>query len=259
MVLDHMTSLGLFDTLVPVASILTVSCLTLLILPRHQTFGLFLLVWWLMVVAISLQNTLFTQPNEWNRRDDWRGLAVLICVPIGILGALYMWFQTSPSFRNLILRKIPLWCMFAIHAYRLDGLSIVWPLIHGSIPKYLGLQTILLDVLIGTLSIPLIWETYRNGVGALAGGSWQREGVWLWNSLGLYDLVSAYLVLVMNFAGVGGSLVTDPPPRCGRLPSSPTHCVVSRSPGDWDPSSYVDLHRRHHSKARQYLASPCTH
>lgn len=202
-------TLGLFDTLVPVASILTVSGLTALILPRQEGFGLFLLVWWVIVVAISLQDKVFAKQNQWSR-NDWMGLLLLIGFPLGVLVALYTWFRVRPAFRIFLYRNCPLWCMFAIHVYRLDGLSIIWPLMNGSIPKYLGLQTIFLDVLIGAMSIPLLWMTYWKGVGALEGG-WQRDFVWFWNSLGLYDLASAYVILVMNFVRVGGSFVTDPP------------------------------------------------
>jgi hypothetical protein len=106
--------------------------------------------------------------------------------------------------------------MFAIHVYRLDGISLIGPLMNGTIPKYIGLQAMVLDILIGASSIPLLWMTYWNGIDPLAGG-WRRDGLWLWNSLGLYDLVSGYVFLAMNFARLGESrtttstLVTDPP------------------------------------------------
>ena len=212
---NNVAAFGLFDTLVPIASILTVSGLTVVVLPKHEVFGWFLLVWWLMAVMISLQDQLFANPTQWSA-GDWRGLVLLLGVPLGILGILYSWFQRSPAVRLLLLRDCPLWCLFAIHVYRLDGLSILWPLWRGNIPKYLGLQTILLDVLIGASAIPLVCTTYRHGVGVLlVEGGWQRQGIWLWNSLGLYDLVSAYVLVVMNFAQVGGggttTFITDPP------------------------------------------------
>ena len=215
---NNVVAFGLFDTLVPIASILTVSGLTALILPKHEAFGLFLLVWWLMVVGISIQDQIFANPTRWSP-GDWRGVVLLLGVPLGILGTLYTWFQRRPAVRVLLLRDCPLWCLIAIHVYRLDGLSILWPLWNGNIPKYLGLQTILLDVLIGASSIPLLWMTYRRGVaGLLVEGGWRRHGVWLWNSLGLYDLVSAYALVAMNFAQVGGgtttgsaTFITDPP------------------------------------------------
>lgn len=201
--------LGLFDTLTPMASIVTASFLTVYTLPRHGSFGIFVLLWWLTSVMISIQDRIFRQQDAWSE-NDLGGLVVLIGLPTLMIGVLFAWFQLRPAFRLFVLQKMPLWCMFAIHLYRLDGLSIILPLMNGSVPKYLGLQMILLDVLIGGSSIPLAWITYQKGVAALESG-WQRDFLWLWNSIGLYDLVSAYLVVVLNFSQIGGEVLCDPP------------------------------------------------
>ena len=47
-----------------------------------------------------------------------------------------------------------------------------------------------------------------------------RDVLWFWNSLGLYDVSSAYLVLILNVCGLGGSHITQPPllPSLGKHP-----------------------------------------
>lgn len=202
------SSFGLFDTLVPVASIVTISVLVVYILPKQECFGLFLLIWWTTSVIISLRSNLFVEAGKWSSYD-WSGMVVLLSFPAMILCALYAWFQMQPKLRIFLYKEVPLWALFGLHAYRLDGLSIILPFWRGSIPKYLGLQMILLDVLIGATSIPLAWLTFSRGADAVASG-WWKDCVWFWNSLGLYDLASAYIVLTMNFFQIGGAYVTDP-------------------------------------------------
>lgn len=202
------SALGLFDTLVPIASIVTISVLVVYILPKQDKFGLLLLIWWSLSVFLSLQNNFFKVVGEWSNHD-WIGMVVLLGFPTVVMGVLYKWFRMQPNLRGFIYQKIPLWAMFGLHVYRLDGLSIIVPFWRGSIPKYLGLQMMFLDVLIGATSIPLVYLVYSRGAEAVSTG-WKRDFVLFWNSLGLYDLTSAYVVLMMNFLKIGGSYVTEP-------------------------------------------------
>ncbi len=201
-------ALGLFDTLVPIASIVTISVLVVYILPKQEHFGLFLLIWWAMSVFLSLRNNFFGAVGEWSRNDGI-GMVVLLGFAALVQAVLYIWFRTQPNLRVFLYKKVPLWSLFALHVYRLDGLSIIVPFGRGDVPKYLGLQMILLDVLIGATSIPLTWLVYTKGADALVSG-WRRDLVGFWNSLGLYDLTSAYIVLIMNFWHIGGHYVTEP-------------------------------------------------
>jgi len=204
---DIAKSLGIFDTLVPIASIATIMGITTLILPRHGGLGFFFLLWWFIVVMISLQEQIFQDPYRWKPNIDWKGMIVLIGLPLTVLWILIRWFQTKPSIRICLLKDCPLWCMFAIHIYRLDGLSILWLLQNGTIPKFLGYQILVLDVWMGLSSILLVILTYQKGVNAFPNGrrirqqqqSWRRNLLWFWNSLGLYDLISGYILLLLNF------------------------------------------------------------
>lgn len=202
-------TLGLFDTLVPIASIITISVMVGYILPKKECFGLFLLLWWTVSVFVSLSNHCFQKADEWSNHD-WMGVMILLGFPTLILTTIYVWLRAQQSLRLYLYKKVPLWALFALNIYRLDGLSIILPFWRGSIPKYLGLQIIFLDVLIGLTSIPLACVTYSKGADVIGTG-WPKDFVFFWNSMGLYDLASAYIVLLMNFLKVGGSYVTDPP------------------------------------------------
>ena len=199
-----MVDLGLFDTLVPIASIVTIALLTIYTLPREQTLWLFLTAWWLISVFISLSNSLFQNQSQWSYPRDCLGLLVLIGLPSLMLGILYTLYQTKSSVRNAIL-KAPLWALICLHIYRMDGASLLVPYIQGQVPKALGLQTLILDILIGVSALPIAWIVHTRGLKA------NRQLIWFWNSLGLYDLTSAYLVLLLNYMQIGGSLLTEPP------------------------------------------------
>lgn len=202
------SALGLFDTLVPIASIITIAVMVGFILPKKEYFGLFLLIWWTCSVFFSLSNQCFRNANEWSTQD-WRGVVALLGFPTLILTTIFVWLRVQRSLRLYLYKKVPLWAMFALNIYRLDGLSIVLPFWRGSIPKYLGLQIIFLDVLIGITAIPLACVTYSKGADVVGTG-WTKDFVFFWNSMGLYDLTSGYIVLLMNFLRVGGTYVTDP-------------------------------------------------
>lgn len=201
-------ALGLFDTLVPIASIVTIAVMVGYILPKKECFGLFLLIWWTLSVFFSLNNQCFRNADEWSN-NDWMGMVALLGFPSLILITMYAWLRVQQSLRSYLYKKVPLWALFALNIYRLDGLSIILPFWRGSIPTYLGLQIIFLDVLIGITAIPLACVTYSKGADVIGTG-WRKDCVFFWNSIGLYDLTSAYIVLLMNFLNVGGTYVTHP-------------------------------------------------
>lgn len=238
---------GLFDTLVPVSSILTVATVVGHTLPRREHFGLFLLLWWAVAVVLSLNHETFFFPShhtQWssssssaaaprdgdhNNNNDAYGMALLLGFPATMLVVLHLWWLKSSSSNSnrsgngnggasslqTYILEVPLWCLLALHTYRLDGLSVVVPFWNGNVPKFIGFQTVLLDVIVGAAAVPLTIACYihRNDLGGRLFGRhpWVKEVLWFWNSIGLYDLCSAYLVLVLNYFHLGGPYITDPP------------------------------------------------
>jgi len=249
----------LFDTFVPLSSIVTIFIVVGFTLPRHEYFGLFWLVWWVIAVYVSLLSVdddesnnadnrggLFPSSSMYNRVS---GVIVLIGLPLFMLFLLWMWWKLQgsstkhqnrwgrsrmirlPKFdpiKEFVLKHVPLWSMVAIHIYRLDGLSVLVPFWNGEVPTFVGYQTILLDVIMGITAIPLTYVLYVPRKSRARGGgikmklspTFLRDALWFWNSLGLYDLSSAYVVFVLNVCGCGGSHITRPPllPKLGRHP-----------------------------------------
>jgi hypothetical protein len=106
---------------------------------------------------------------------------------------------------------VPLWSMITVHVYRIDGLSILVPLWEGDkIPKFVGYQTLVLDVIIGTIAIPLSFLLYKYEIRILLRHKLLKDILWLWNSLGLYDLCSGYVLLLLNYLSIGPASIIEP-------------------------------------------------
>ena len=248
----------LFDTFVPISSILTIFIVVGFTLPRHKFFGLFWLVWWVMAVCVSLFSVNGDIDNggeglfpSSSMSDRILGITLLVGLPLCMMLVLLMWWKIEGSrqkhksrwgrsprdimlqnidpIQGLVLKNVPLWSMVAIHIYRLDGLSVLVPFWNGEVPNFVGYQTILLDVIMGITAIPLTYLLYvpRNlrarGIDSTKAKlplPFLRDALWFWNSLGLYDLSSAYVVFVLNVCGWGGSHIIQPPllPKLGRHP-----------------------------------------
>ena len=108
----------LFDTFVPVSSIITISIVVGYTLPRHDYFGLFWLLCWTIAVIISLAGAkgeggegegLFnTGGNDTNDRI-W-GIIVLVGIPLLMLLILYAWWKIQEedeqeSSSSLLVRR----------------------------------------------------------------------------------------------------------------------------------------------------------
>lgn len=228
------SQIRLLETFIPLSSIVTVAVAVGYILPRHQSLGLFLLLWWGISVGISLSTIvtsddddkndgrtgsfLFHSPHHWSNGDGW-GLLVLLGLNVTVLGTLYLWHHNRKSQRGgiqrFILDRIPLWGMVALHVYRLDGWSIVMPLYRGTVPTWIGYQMIVLDVCVGATALPLAVLLHPKILPSrkrkFLNSQRLKDTLWLWNTMGLSDLFSAYLIFILNWAGIGGAWITQPP------------------------------------------------
>jgi hypothetical protein len=274
----------LFDTFVPISSIITISIVVGYTLPRHQFFGLCFLLCWTIAVIISLAGApadtdtkgggggggLFNTGGNDTKDRIW-GIVVLVGIPLLMLLILLVWWKkqeedeqessssslrnrnrnrnrkqqrrfhiTIKPIRNFTLKYVPLWSMVAIHIYRLDGLSVVIPFWYNKrVPKFIGYQTIILDVIIGLTAIPFTYILYSSTKSKSKlfrskrsiiiqqrpsyYGPSIKDVFLLWNSIGLYDLCSGYIFLIMNILNIGGptlTYITEPSllPQLGKHP-----------------------------------------
>ena len=199
-------TLGPFNWVIPVTSIATICVIAIYTLPKQQYLGLFVVVWWGLSVLISLNNTFLTDPKQWTE-TDFPGLFLMTTWPVVILGLLLALYRYIPSIRKCIL-EIPAWALIILQLNRLSGASIFYQYkVGGHLPRYIGIQTALLDIFITATSIPLALLVKRRGLHVAS----VRDWAYMWHSIGLFDMLSAFGMRVMNYYGIGGKVITEPP------------------------------------------------
>lgn len=207
--------IGPFNWIIPLTSIITICIIGGYTLPKNQILGLFVILWWTASVLISLQNTFFHNKvitATWNYDTDWYGFLLMSIWPILIVSCLTGMYTFMPSIRKCIL-DIPIWALLGIHCNRISGASIFYQYkIGGHLPYYIGLQTAIFDIIVSSTAIPLALWVKRYGL-MQQQSSYSikiHEWIWNWNILGLFDMISAWLMRIMNYYGIGGSTITQP-------------------------------------------------
>jgi hypothetical protein len=109
-------------------------------------------------------------------------LGIAVMLPILILTLLTL--RTDRG-RNSILQT-PLPVLIAIHAFRALGFTFVVLYLAGRLPAPFAPAAGWGDMFIGVTALPLAWFISRNNTNGLA-----HNLLWLWNALGILDLVSA--------------------------------------------------------------------
>ena len=199
-------TIGPFNWIIPVTSICSITVIALYTLPRQQYFGLFIVIWWATAVLISLNNSFLSEPTEWSD-GDWFGITLLSTWPFLVLGSISLMFRKFQSIRKCIF-EIPTWTLILLQVNRLSGASVIYQYkVGGHLPKYIGVQTSILDIFIATSAIPLGLLVRRKGLHT----TYVREWTWLWHSIGLFDMMSAFGMRIMNYFGVGGEWISQPP------------------------------------------------
>ena len=116
------------------------------------------------------------------------GLTVLL--PVAALVSAYL---ALPSVRNA-MTTTPLPALIAIHAIRLLGVTFLVLYAQGRLPAPFAPSAGWGDVFIGATALPLAWAVARFGARA-------RPLVFLWNALGVADLVAAVTLGALSAPG----------------------------------------------------------
>lgn len=105
-------------------------------------------------------------------------LAVLVSVPIGV------WFALGNSAIRKAVAALPLAALIGVQFYRVNGFVFVLYTLRGELPGIFGFTAGLGDMAVGLLAIVSAWMLAK---GEASG----RLVVYLWNALGILDLIVA--------------------------------------------------------------------
>lgn len=202
---ETLSQTGPFIWFIPFTSIATICIITFYTIPKQQYLGLFIVIWWGSSCIISLNNTFLSHPYQWSE-GDWFGLLVLTGWPVLVLGTIMGMYKYNPSIRQCIL-NVPASTLIILQLNRLSGASVLYQYkVGGHLPKYIGIQTALLDILIAMTSVPLAWMVKNHGLHVTMVRNWAH----IWHSIGLFDVLSAAMMRVMNYLHLGGKWIAQP-------------------------------------------------
>ena len=182
----------------------------------HTLLAMYFTCWFILSYIIATQDFFLSNPNSWNyQAGDITGALMFgmwPLVPLPIFYGLYK--KNIKGIKEFVLHKLPPQYLIGLQTYRIAGACFSYMYMNGTMSNYCGLQTGILDIFIGLTSLPLagctalllgkqrkkITDGQKRNINQLR--SQLRRVVYVWNIIGLYDLLSAYAMFAANFLGL---------------------------------------------------------
>src|SRR6266513_6394538 len=153
--------------------------------------------WFVVVVILAATRALYYEHGLGSP-----GLGIAVALPIVILCIVV---SRATSLREGF-HRVPLWLLVGVHAVRLLGISFIILYSAGRLPAPFAPVAGWGDIFVGATAPLVAWHVYRQGTNA-------RAMVWLWNAIGVADLVAAVGSGVMSSPGPLRLLFAEPGPE----------------------------------------------
>ena len=151
-------------------------------------------VWFVVVVILAATRALY---YKYGLGTPGLGLAVVL--PIVILCILVTRVQ---SLREGF-HRVPLWLLVGVHVVRLLGISFVILYAANRLPAPFAPVAGWGDIFVGATALPVAWVAYRQSINA-------RPILWIWNIIGLADLIAAVGLGVISSPGPARLIFGEP-------------------------------------------------
>ncbi len=150
--------------------------------------------WFVLVVILAATRALYYQHGL-----GAPGLGVTVALPIAILCA------TVARVRSLSegFHRVPLWLLVGVHTVRLLGVSFVVLYAVHRLPAPFAPVAGWGDIFVGAMAAPIAWLVYRQITNA-------RAIVWIWNLIGIADLIVAVGLGVTSSPGPARLIFAEP-------------------------------------------------
>jgi len=143
--------------------------------PARIRIAAWLTAWFVIVAILAATRALY-----YERALGAPSLGIAVALPIAVLCILVACVQPLHD----ALHRVPLWLLVGVHTVRLLGISFVILYAAGRLPAPFAPVAGWGDIFVG-LTAPLVaWLVYRQGANA-------RPIVWIWNMIGIVDLIAA--------------------------------------------------------------------
>ena len=182
--------------------------------PARIGIAAWLTAWFVIVAILAATRALY-----YERALGAPSLGIAVALPIAVLCILVACVQPLHD----ALHRVPLWLLVGVHTVRLLGISFVILYAAGRLPAPFAPVAGWGDIFVGATALPVARLAYRRPVNA-------RPILWIWNVIGLVDLVAA----------VGLGVISSPGPQ--RLISAePSSAIMTTLPWLLIPGFLVPL------------------
>jgi hypothetical protein len=150
--------------------------------------------WFALVVILAATRALY-----YERGLGAPGLGIAVALPIAVLCFVV---ARVTSLREGF-RRVPLWLLVGVHTVRVLGISFIILYAAGRLPAPFAPVAGWGDIFVGATALPAAWLAYRRPAMA-------RPTLWIWNVIGLADLIAAIGLGVISSPGPQRLIFAEP-------------------------------------------------
>ena len=171
-------------------------------------------LWFILVVILAATRALYYEHGL-----GAPGLGLAVALPIVVLCLVVARVQ---SLREGF-RRVPLWLLVGVHAVRLLGITFVILYAANRLPAPFAPVAGWGDIFVGATALPVAWFAYTRPANS-------RPIIWIWNLIGVVDLIAA----------VGLGVISSPGPQ-RLIFAEPSAAIMSTLPWLLIPGFLVPL------------------
>jgi hypothetical protein len=147
-------------------------------------------LWFLLVTLMAATEVLHDQRGLGVPGLGVPGLGVAVLLPVVLLSIGVL--RSPTLYRSL--RQIPLSWLVGVNVIRAFGVTFLLLYAAGRLPAPFAPVAGWGDILVGLTALPVAWLAAKQGAAA-------DSTVWIWNTVGLLDLIAAVLLGVVSSPG----------------------------------------------------------
>ena len=144
-----------------------------------------LAAWFVVVVILAATRALYYEHGL-----GAPGLGIAVVVPIAVLCIAVARTQALRA----EFHRVPLWLLVGVHVVRLLGISFIILYTAGRLPAPFAPIAGWGDIFVGATALPVAWLAYRQPTNV-------RPMLWVWNIVGVADLIAAVGLGVISSPG----------------------------------------------------------
>jgi len=153
-----------------------------------------LAVWFVVEVILAATRALYYEGGL-----GAPGLGIAVALPIAVLCIVVARTQALRE----EFHRVPLWLLVGVHVVRLLGISFIILYTAGRLPAPFASAAGWGDIFVGATALPVAWFAYRRPTNV-------RSMIWIWNVIGIADLINAVGLGVISSPGPQRLIFAEP-------------------------------------------------